>query len=211
MHRDFDFTELRMDTISIIFPQIEYSIRYAAEEKNKTGYSMFVSNNVSEALKEVVDDRKTFLQSAVVLADTLILQQWIRSYFSHSKDRFMQKWDSSSNAPDGNRKFPATPEMQLMISNINTRYFLFATGDAYGTSEEKKQFDALQAQTFELFYDHAFAYNYQWHGIQLNLFIVDAKSGEVIWYNHNRSSDTKYNPFDKKEIKNLCWKLLEGE
>ena len=86
--------------------------------------------------------------------------------------------------------------------------FIYIKGTANGTSEDAKRFDAIQLQTFKMFYGNNYAYNYQWDSLQLHIYLVERESGEILWYNYNKDDDTKYHPMQKEEIKNLLMKLL---
>ncbi len=88
---------------------------------------------------------------------------------------------------------------------------MVVTGIAFGVSEGKKHFDLLQRESFRLFYDRPFVYDYQWYGLQMEIALVDAASNKVIWYNYNDERDSNYNPLEKERVKDLCLKLLKAK
>jgi hypothetical protein len=208
VQKGFDSRKTDIDTVTIIFPQIEYSVKYGEVKRAITGYSLFVSRNVGEVLKELVDEGDFGPKSATLLDDSLIIDRWLDSYFSTSMEEFREMWDSTQRSRSGERILPLTPEIRSTVDEVKTRYFIFVTGLAYGTYEGTKQYDLAEAEFFRLFYGRPFIYDYQWEGLQVQIFLVDRESDEVVWYNQNKDTDSRYNPLEKKDIRNLCLKLM---
>jgi hypothetical protein len=95
-----------------------------------------------------------------------------------------------------------------LLGRIPTRYCIFVVGLAFGVTESAKNFDMQQRETFRLLYDRPYVYDYQWYGLQAQISIVDARTGEILWSNANAKTDSKYNPLDKEEVGILISKLL---
>ncbi|HTR82461.1 MAG TPA: hypothetical protein VMM58_12595 [Bacteroidota bacterium] len=209
VRKDFNSVKTAIDTVSVIFPQIDYYVKYGATAKTKRGYSLFVSNNVADVVKGIIDEGKFGPHVAILVEDSVVIDQWILSYLSHSMEGFSSRWDSAQTSPSEEKLLPLTPEMKSALDRVNTRYFVFVTGTAYGTSNDKKIFDMIQSETFKLLYDRSFAYDYQWNGLRLQIFLVDKKTDEILWYNYNRERDSQYNPLEKQEIYSLCLKMME--
>jgi hypothetical protein len=209
VQKDFDSLRTSIDTVSIIFPQIEYLVKYGNTAKTKRGYSLFVSNNVADVVKEIIDKGTFGPHAAVVVKDSLVIDQWIRNYDTDSLEIFRSIWDSVRTSHSGGKIFPLTPRVKDMFDEVSTRYIIYVTGIAYGTSNDKKFFDMIQSETFQLFYDRPDAYDYQWNGLQLHIFVVDKRSDEVLWYNYNGENDSKYDPLNKSQIYALCSKLMD--
>jgi hypothetical protein len=198
-----------IDTVSILFPHVEYSEKSSEAKNIKTGYSVFVSRKVADVLKSIIDESRFIAKSVTVICDSTIIDQWLPCCFSTSVEKYKHLNDSLSSSKETARTFPVIPDIQLLIEKVSTKYFLFVNGTAFGTTEETKRYDMLQAQTFNLLYDHPFTYDYQWSGLQLHVYLVETSSKEILWNNQNDSRDTKFNPIKEEEIKDLCRKLIQ--
>lgn len=208
IHKNFDAIKSRIDTISIVFPQVEYSVMNGKVKKTKFGYSMFISKNVADVLKDVINEGDFLPKSATITYDSTIINQSLPRYFSNPTMKYEQMRDSLQTSQGEERIFPLTPELQVLVDSVHTKYFIYVTGIAFGTTENLKRYDIVQEETFKLLYDRPFVYEYQWDGLQLLLCLVETKSKEVLWYNYNEAKHSKYNPLLKEDIKNLCLKLL---
>jgi hypothetical protein len=207
--RDFDSIKTGIDTIPIILPHISYYEKSGEVNKLLLGRTLFVSSNVAEILKETIDEGIFISKSTIILNDSMVTSQWLPRYFLSSIKKYAKIDDSIQASDNGGKTFPITPELKLLVDQVNTRYFIFINGTAFGTQEDSKQYDIQQAQTFELFYDSNFSYEYQWYGLQLHIYLVEKESNEIIWDNYNKSRDTNYDPLNNNDIKELCLKLFQ--
>ena len=208
VQKDFAKITPTIDTISIIFPQIEYVEKNGEKLKAKSGHSYFVSKQVADILKELIDSGKFVSQSANIVFDSTVIIKWMRNNFADSKTVHKQMYDSLQALTGETRIIPAIPELQQLAEKVRTRYFVLVTGYSFGTTETTRRFDMLQQQTFELLYDHAFAYERDWFGLSLQIILVDARSNEVLWYNYNKEKESRYDTLDKEKVKDLCLGLL---
>ncbi|RPI05398.1 MAG: hypothetical protein EHM64_06665 [Ignavibacteriae bacterium] len=206
---DFERYQSGVDSVSILFPLVEYSEKSGEEKNVKIGHSVFISRKVAEVLKSIIDKDHFIAQSAVVISDSAIIDRWLPRFFSKSTQKAKQFNDSLLRAKETIGMFPVIPEMRLLTDKVTTKLFLFVNGTAFGTTEETKQNDIQQAQTFDLLYDHPFAYDYQWSGLQLHMYLVETKTMKLLWSHQNDYHDTKYDPIKEEEIKNLCRKLIQ--
>jgi hypothetical protein len=198
-----------IDTVSIIFPHVEYYEVGLEAKKTNLGYSTYVSRTVADILKEIVDSGNFMPKNATIIYDSTIIEHWMPRYYSNSLEKYRQICDSLKSSQDEKRTFPVSSELQLLIDKVSTKYFIFVGGTAFEASEDKKRYDFLQSQTFKLFYDRPFIYDYQWQGLQLHIFIVGKKSMKIFWYKYNEDEDTRYDPANEEDIYDLCLKLLK--
>jgi hypothetical protein len=210
VQKSFDSVLPSVDTISILFPRIVYSEKSGAAEKAKTGHSIYVSQNIAYVLKEIIDEGRFEPKSATILYDSLTIGQWAQTQLSNPNERFKALRDSLRVTQEGKRIFPLTPELQSLAAEGNSRFVLCVDGVAYGTTEHAKLFDMLQRETFDRFYNRPYAYDYQWSGLQVQIAVVDAQSREVLWMNSNDERDTRYDPLIKKDVRDLCLKILKA-
>jgi hypothetical protein len=208
VRKSFDSALPNVDTLSILFPRVVYVEKNRNVERAKTGHSIYVSQNIAYVLKEIIDEGKFAAQSATILYDTLMIGQWAQAELPSSVTRFKEMRDSLQKGTSSGNIFSVFPEWRSLLDKSNSRYALCVDGIAYGTSEHSKQFDLLQRETFDRFYGRPYVYEYQWIGLQLRMFLVDAKSGEILWNNSNGASDSKYDPLRKEDVRDLCLKLL---
>jgi hypothetical protein len=206
---EFNTIKSDIDTLSIIFPHVKYSEKIGETEIVKLGHCIFVSNNVANILMEIINEGKFIPKTLAVRNDSILLQKWIPNYFLNSIAKYENLNKSNHLFNNGESTFPVITELQILIDKVSTKYFLFVLGKAFGTSSETKDFDILQAQTHAILWDQAFSYDYQWIGLQLQLYIIDKNSDKILWYNANSRSDNKYNSLRNEEIKALCEKLLK--
>lgn len=198
-----------LNSASILFPHVIYYEKSGNAKIQKPGHGLFVSKNIVEVLEEMISEGKLLPKSTSLILDTMVINQWIPQHFLKSI-AYYEKIDNPAEISQNEKRiFPVTPELKLLVDKVDTKYFIFVNGTALGTSDETKQFDVLQAQTYELLYDMAFSYDYQWYSLQLNIYVIDKNTNEVLWYRSNDARNAKYNPLKKGEIKSLCRKLLK--
>ena len=208
INEDFKAIQDQIDTVSIIFPHIAY---YEKDGKDKAflfGHSIYISKNTADVVKELIDEGNYAAKAANIILDSTVINQWIPQYFLESVKQYQTLKDTFENSRTGTRTFPVTSDLKILVDKVNTEYFLFIQGIAFGTSDETKKVDVEQAQTYELLWDCSFSYDYQWDGIQLWLYLVEKESYEIVWYSHNDKRNTKYHPLKTDQIKQLCLKLF---
>jgi hypothetical protein len=208
INKDYESIKPNIEKVSIIFPEIEFSEREGEAKEIRSPHSVYVSRNVAEAVKEIINEGNFASKNAAIFCDTLLVGKWIQNRFSDANNKYKQMQDAMKKSQGDKKILPPNEELQSLINKANDNYVIIITGLGYGTSEETKQHDMQQLETFDLMYDHAFPYNYQWSGLQLQIALVDAKSMEILWYNRNTEKNSKYNPFIKDEVKDLCLKLF---
>ncbi|MBN1398806.1 MAG: hypothetical protein JXA06_12310 [Bacteroidetes bacterium] len=207
---NFKSAKPNIDNAVIIFPELEFTEREGDTKQIRTPHSVFVSKTAAEAVKEIINEGNFTVKKADVYCDTLLVGKWIRNQFSEAKNKYTQMRDAVKQSKD-KKILPASDELKSLISKANSDYIIVITGLAYGTSEQGKRDDIQQLETFDLLYDHAFPYDYQWNGLQLQISLIDARTMEILWYNYNKEGNSNYDPFNKDEVKNLCSKLMKPE
>jgi hypothetical protein len=208
---NFNAIKSDIDTVSIILPHVEYTIINGETRTTNNAYGMFISINVAAVLKEVIAEGNFISKSAINMCDTTIINDWLSQNFINSTKNYHHIVDSLRRSKNEERIFPLTPELQLLVDQVKSRHFIFVEGVAFGTTEDSKRFDLLQAETFKLFYDRPYIYDFQWSGLQLRILLIETKSKKVLWSNYNTNKDSKYNPLKNQGIKDLCTKLLKGK
>lgn len=208
IQKDFAATAPVLDTVSIIFPQIEYAERNGEKMKTKSGHSYYVSKQVAEVLKEQIDSGIFIVRNANIVFDSILTIKWMRNNFADSKRLHKQMLDSLKSTMGETRTIPLIPELQQAVDLIHTRYYLLVTGYSFGTNETTKRFDLIQQQTFEQLYDHAFAQENDWFGLTLQITLIDSRTNEILWYSYNKEQESRYDPLDRERVKDLCLGLL---
>jgi hypothetical protein len=112
-------------------------------------------------------------------------------------------------ARDGEMRCALTPELSSVLRAAGAKHFICVQGKAFTTPEKFKQNDLLQIDSFRTFFDVPLQYDYQWSGLRLEIALVSA-TGDVLWYNRNLARDSKFDPSDSEQIRNLCLKLLSA-
>ena len=204
------FTISELDTVSILFPEIEYAEKESKIEKAKTGYNVFISRNVADILKELIDEGNCTFKYSKILYDPSMSSQSIPGYYQNAILKFNMIRDSLEAFRNEEKMFPINQSLRKLLDKTNARYFLYVTGLAFGTSEATKQYYMAQKQMFQQLYYSSLAYNYQIYGLLLQIVLVDARTGQIIWYNYNKENESNYNPLNEGDIKRLCLKLLQS-
>jgi hypothetical protein len=199
-----------IDTISVLFPEVEYAEKDSKIEKSKTGYNVYISRNIADILKELIDGGNFLSKHVTILYEPSMSRQSLPEYYENAIIKFNQIRDSLELFRNKNRIFPINTALRKLLNKTNTRYFLYVTGLAFGTSEATKQYYMAQKQLFQQLYQNTLVHNYQWWGLQLQLVLLDAKSGRILWYNYNKENDSNYNPLNKDDIRRLCLELLQS-
>ena len=206
---DFDSIKQNIDTVSVIFPQVNYYCK-GDENINKAGFSLEVSKKVNEVLKDIIGSGKFAGKSVKIFYDSFFVNNWLRNYKSgklKSYKRLSSYFENSSNK----KIFSPESELKNSLSKIDSKYYLIVTGMAFQTDFANKNQDVQQRESFKLFFDSPMDYEFQWDGMQLEIALIAAGTNEVLWYNYNGYKDSRYNPRNKEDINNLCLKLLEAE
>ncbi|MCK9244699.1 MAG: hypothetical protein M0R34_02675 [Candidatus Marinimicrobia bacterium] len=198
-----------LGSISILFPHINYYETHGEIKVLKPGHSLYVSKNVENIFLEIIGEGKYLPKTSTIITDTTIINQWIPQNFLKSIAYYDKITDSTRVSQSQTSIFPLTPELKQLVEKVDSEYFIFISGIALGASDESKKYDVMQAQIYELFYDAAFSYDYQWYSLLLNIYVVDKKSNEVVWYRYNDTRNAKYDALKKSDIKSLCIKLLK--
>lgn len=199
-----------IDTVSVLFPEIEYAEKDSKIEKSKTGYNVLISRNVADILKELIDGGDFISKYSKILYDPSMSSQAVPSYYENAILKFNMVRDSLEAFRNEKKMFPINQSLRKLLNKTNTRYFLYVTGLAFGTSEATKQYYMAQKQMFQQLYQNTLVHNYQWWGLQLQLVLVDAGTGQILWYSYNKENNSNYNPLNKEDIRKLCLKLLQS-
>jgi hypothetical protein len=199
------------DTVSVLFPEIDYSEKDSKLEKSKTGYNVFISRNIAEVLKDLIDKGNFMFRHANILYDPSMSSQSLPGYYENSIIKFNRIHDSLETFKEEKRVFPINPTLRKLLNAAHSHYFLYVTGLAFGTSEATRQYYLAQQQLFEQLYFNTLVNNYQFYGLQLQIVLVDTRTGKILWYNYNGENDCKYNPLEKSDIERLCLKLLKAD
>jgi hypothetical protein len=208
IQKNLNSIEQPIDTISILFPEIEYSEKSGDVKKIESAHSVFVSNNVVEIIKSIIDSGYFISKFAIIVSDSLLISKWAHNQFSSSKNKYNHMRDSLRTSRYGKKTVPLVSDLRYLVDKAHTRYFIYITGISYGTSEETKRYDVQQEETFKLFYDRPFVYEHKWYGLQLQIVLADSRSNEILWYSYNDERDSNYDPLDKGRVNDLCSKLL---
>jgi len=211
INNNYESIKPNIDKVVIIFPEIEFSEKIGDSKEIRSPHSVFVSRNVAETVKEIIDEGNFAPKHAAIFCDTLLVGKWIQNRFSGASVKYKQMRDAMNQSKDNKIILPSNDELKSLIKKANSDYVVIITGHGYGTSEQTKQHDILQLEAFDLLFDHAFPYDCQWSGLQLQISLVDAKTMEILWYNYNKEKDSEYDPFKKNEVKDLCLKLMKAE
>jgi len=207
---DFDSIKQNIDTVSVIFPQVNYYCK-GDENINKAGYSLEVSKKINEVLKDIIESGKFAGKSAKVFYDSSFVNNWLRDYKSGKLKSYKRLSSFFEKASDGKKIFSPESELKNSISKIDSKYYLIVTGMAFQTDFSNKNQDVQQRESFKLFFDSPMDYEIQWDGLQLEIALVETGTNEVLWYNFNGWKDSRYNPRNKEDINTLCTKLLTAE
>lgn len=209
--KNYQEVKPKIDTATIIFPHIEYFEKIGDKKYLIPDSSIIVSGNVAKILKEMLNERKTLVNNAIIQNDSIVTKQWIPRYFLTSAVTYSNIVDILKDQKDGKNVFPLTYDVKLLTDRLNTRYFIFVTGKAFEASAGTKDYDVYQSRTFERLYGQTFAYTFDWYGLELHIFLVDKQTNKILWSNYNEGQNSKYNPFIKKDVTALCKDLLNQE
>lgn len=107
---------------------------------------------------------------------------------------------------DGPLKVILRPETGKFAERAKTDYLIFVSGKGFETSGGRKGTDiATSIVTGVLF---GVTMVSQWKGTFLHVALVDGHSGEVLWYNANRVSESNFNTLNREDMKILVRMLL---
>ena len=207
--KDVKKMQPQIDKVLILFPHIEYYVKDDDRKISNNMKGVVISKNISSVLKDIIEKGKFVAKAVVVENDTDFVNQWIAVNYLHSLKHYKKIDKLITISKVGKKIFPMTPELKLLLDKTDADYFIFINGTSFGTTDNSKSNDIIQARTFAILYNHSFAYEYQWDGLQLQIFLVEKKSNEIVWSNQSDSKRSKYNPFIKDEIRELCVSLFE--
>ena len=189
-HRDFDALRPLIDSVAFVSPRIEYFEKIGRRKHIDEDSAAVVSRSVGSAVMQIVEERRLIRHSVSMTP--------------------VQYGDSIRISGGDEMKCVMTPALRSAMQNVHAKYFICVQGTAFTTPEKSKQNDLLQVISFHLFFEEPLTYEYQWNGLRLELALVDAATGDVLWYNRNAPDDSNYNPLDREQVESLCTKLCSG-
>ena len=208
MNNSFNTARNDFDSVTVIFPQIKYFEKLGEKQYLQRGKSIYVANSIATEMKNILESGKFIRCKGIVLTDSITIEKWLAKNFAPSLKDTLKSFDTLK-VLDNNWILKFSDEMKDLTSHIKTKYIFYIKGIAFCTTENTKHGDMIQLQTFKLFYGNNYAFNYQWNGLQLDIYLADAKTGEVLWHNRNKDDDTKYEPLKANEINRLMTRILE--
>ncbi len=210
VQKDLSSVKQQIDTVNVIFPQIEY-VWKSTVETNNSNLSLEVSRNFAEVLSKVIESERSLSKPTKLLYFPKKVEEWSNTLSLGKRKEYVRLNSFFNTTSEGKTVFEFGNEMDSLIFTTNAKYLLFVTGVAFETDLAVKHEDIQQRERFKLFFDSPMDYQNQWNGVQVEMAIVNAITHEVVWYNYNKVEDSNYNPRKKNEIKSLCSKLLEGK
>ncbi len=189
-HRDFAAVRPLIDSVAFVSPRIKYFEKIGRGKLLNEDSAAVVSRSVGSVVTQIVGERRLIRHSASMTP--------------------VQYGDSIRISGGDGKKCVMTPALQSTMQKVHAKYFICVQGTAFTTPEKSKQNDLLQIDSFHLFFEEPLTYEYQWSGMRLEIALVDAATGDVLWYNRNAPDDTNYNPLDGEQVENLCTKLCSG-
>ncbi len=210
VQKDFVSVKQQIDTVNVVFPQIEY-VWKSTIETNNPNISLEISKNFAEVLRKVIEKEKSINKPVKLLYFPKTVERWSNDLSSEKRKEYIRLSSYFNTSPDGKTILEYENGIDSLISLTNAKYLLFVRGIAFETDMAVKHEDIQQRERFKLFFDSPMDYQSQWYGMQVEMAIVYRDTNEVIWYNYNKVEDSKYNPRKKNEIESLCSKLLESK
>ncbi len=210
-NNSFNEVKNEIDSVTIVFPQIKYFEIFGEKKYLQRGKSIYVANNIASILKELIESRKFITCKNIMYTDSLIIEKWLAKNFHPSLKDTLKNYDTLIVNDENKHILRFSNEMKDLTDGIKSKYIFYIKGIAFGTAENTKHGDMIQMQTFKLFYGNNYAYNFQWNGLKLEIFLLDLKTGEILWHNSNKDDDSKYESVNRNDSKRLLAKILEIE
>jgi hypothetical protein len=209
--KDFTATNSQLDSVSIIFPHIEYIDRKSTTHFIKQGYSIYIATNVADDVKQIIDDGNFYARSSELVLDSMVVGTWIPQYLFNSCGHYRCVDEVLFMGKPGNKVFPMTNELKLLIDKSSAPYVLFINGLAFGLDDDEKQSYVPQLRTFDLPDGHAVADDSLWNGILLHFYLIDKRTSEIIWYTYTDSHDATCDPLNRDALQGILQRMLTAK
>jgi hypothetical protein len=201
IHKDFYKIQSTIHTIAIVSPQIEFYEKVGEEFYLKPENNSIVSNNIAQVIKNVVNEKSIFNNATLIPVNTILVEVELRKNSIKPTKTLKAILDSlKTNINNGNTSIP---QLNFFDEKVNVDCIMLIRGKAYRVVDMSTYKDIANKQAFQLLYDNPLYYEYQWVGLELEIALVDPKTTEVIWFNYNKVSKSKYDPFNNESIKDL--------
>jgi hypothetical protein len=207
MHKDFHNIKSTINTIAIVSPQIDFYVKVKEDLYPKPEHNSIIAENIATVIREVLNEKDIFNNSSLIPVDANLIEVELRKNPIKPTKNLKTILDSLKNNIDKGNTF--IPQLSFFAEKVSMDCIMLIRGQAYGVSDLSTFKDIANKQAFQLLYDDPLRYEYQWFGLELEIALVEAKTTEVIWFNFNKKSKSKYDPFNNESIKDLCEDLLE--
>lgn len=199
-HQDFNTIKTEITSIAIMPPSIEYFERNPVVIRPNPFYINDVSHNVVEAIQ------KSFANSTIEVHPIFDSGTELDVNVSSNLRKVLQSYKSSCesfhNNGEKDMRMVLDSEVKQFVSPAKTNFLLFIHGKGYGKLSGEDRNDVV--------YSGMLGTESQWDGLILDLALVDASSGEMLWFNYNKEYQSQYQPLVLESVQELCDKLLNN-
>ncbi len=207
IHKDFHNIKSTINTIAIVSPQIDFYDKVKDDLYPKPEHNSTISENIATVIGNILNEKRIFNKANLIPIKTNLVEVELRKNTIKPTKNLKAILDSLKiNIDNGNT---AIPQLGFFAEKVSVDCIMLIRGQAYRVDDMTTYKDIANKQAFQLLYDNPLYYEYQWCGLELEIALVDAKTTEVIWFNFNKKSKSKYDPFNNESTKDLCEDILE--
>lgn len=200
VHKQEDFNTIKTEitSIAIMPPDIQYFERNPVVIKPNPFYINDVSHNVVEAIQ------KGFANSTIevypIFDSGTELDVDLTSSLRKVLHGYKSSCESFHNSGEKDIRMDIDPEIKQFVSPAKTNFLLFIHGKGYGKLSGEERSDVV--------YSGMLGTASQWDGLILDIALVDASTGDILWFNYNKEYQSQYQPLVLESVQELCDKLL---
>lgn len=200
MNKGFNDKRPEIKSLAIMPPDIAFVERTSTVTKPKPEALSEISKNIETAITNVLLQGKMAVNPLGISDSLLTADQELALSLTRAKQSFAAACDSVRMVKGKVIFISLDPEIGYFAESANTGYLVFVQGNGYESSTGAQVKDAIFAGFFGT--------STQLKGLVLEIGIVDASTGEMLWYNRNKEDDSYYNAKKLSDVEGLCRKLL---
>lgn len=197
-HQDFNTIKTEITAIAIMPPDIEYFERNPVVTRPNPIYINDISQNVVKAIQN------GFANSTIEVHPIFDSGSELDQNLTSSLRKIMQGYqtgcESFHNTGEKDIGMVLDPDIKQFITSAKTNFLIFIRGKGYGKLSGDERSDVV--------YSGMLGTASQWDGLMLDIALVDANTGEILWFNYNKEYQSQYRPLVMASVQELCDKLL---
>ncbi|NIT58883.1 MAG: hypothetical protein GWN00_22465 [Aliifodinibius sp.] len=197
-HQEFDAVKADITSIAVMPPDIEYFERNPVVTRPNPEYITIISKNVVRAIR--TGFKGGTIEVHTLSSSRMDLTKDLATALRKVMQSYRQACEIIHNTGASEVGVVLDSEVKQLSDIVETNYLLFVRGKGYGKLSGEDRSDVVHSGMLGT--------ASQWDGLMLDVALVDANTGDILWFNYNKEYQSQYQPLVLKSVQELCNLLL---